>query len=413
MYFCVKREEKTIYCFNKNNFDIAKISTIENIDSEVENKIIAYLNKNEHNKIRQDFVVSFSDDYELSIGLIGNCNLNCLYCYGTQKNNSKLQLKQIEKTLISINNPNCKIQFVGAGEVLLDFNYFKEAVSLIKKYTKNIWLVTNGTLLTKDVIEYLVTENINITVSMDGGNIQFHDKYRKFKNGNGTYEIITNNLKNLFTYEKTHNKKLTKWISAVITNNNKDLISLYKSFEEIPVDLIMYRFYMGNEKEFSLKDNEELKINICKYIQFIFQKIIHNDRNAYRVINQRDNIFKYLIRLLTKEISIERCGAGKTKSSLYTDGLLYLCDYCSGIKDLSLESFDIEKKDNNNCLKCNYITLCGGYCKYENYIENNYSCFITPIIINQLVTELTELQICEPKIYEKLKNHCKRISLYL
>lgn len=413
MYFCVKKEDRTIYCLNKNNFDIVKISTTENIDNEVENKIIAYLNKNEHSKNRQDFIVSFSNDYELSIGLIENCNLNCSYCYGHQKNNLKLQLKDIERTLISINKQNCKIQFVGAGEALLDLNYFKEAVSLIKKYTKNIWLVTNGTLLTKEVIEYLVTENINITVSMDGGNTQFHDKYRKFKNGNGSYELIINNLKKMFIYEESHNKKITKWISAVITNNNKDLISLYESFEEIPVDLIMYRFYMGNEKEFSLNNNKELEINICEYIKFIFQRIIQNDRNAYRVINQRDNIFKYLVRLITKEISIERCGAGKTKSSLYTDGILYLCDYCSGIRNLSIDSFVANKKEDDTCSECNYITLCGGYCKYENYKGNNFSCLIIPVIINQLVIELAELQIQKPEIYKKLKSYCKRISLYL
>lgn len=413
MYFSILKNNREIYCLNRDNFSIAKITTIEKIDNEIENKILDYLNSKEVKMDYQKIDNLLSGEYELSIGLISNCNLNCLYCYGQQKKNIKLDLNKIEETFISLNKTDFRVQFVGAGEALLDFAYFKEAVKIIKKYTKNIWLVTNGTLLSKEVIEFLVTESINVTISMDGGNEQFHNKYRKDFNGNGSYGLIINNFRNLCIYEKENNKYITKWVSAVITDYNKDLISLFNSFNEIPADLIMFRFYMGKEKEFCLSNNNEFEKNIIAYISFIFQKIIINDKKAYRVINHRDNVFKYLIRLLNKDISIERCGAGRIKSSLYTDGKLYLCDYCSGMKDLSLVSFDMHEKKDKKCSECNYVTLCGGYCKYENYIGNNYTCVIVPIIVNQLVIELAELQIQKPYIYEKLKNYCKRIALFL
>ncbi len=413
MFFKILTKDKTIYFLDTDSFDIAKISTRKEIDCEVESKILTYLNKNKEYRDYTMSVSSFLDDYELSIGLFGACNLECEYCYGQEKNNSRLRLDKIKSVLESINKSNCKVQFVGAGEPLLFFDYFKAAVKTVKEYTKNIWLVTNGTLFTNEIIEYLFSENINITISMDGGIKEYQDKYRKFKSGKGTYEIIVNNLRKIQNYEKTKNKKNTKWISAVITNNNFDLVSLYKSFEEIPVDLIMYRFYMGNDKRFSLTDNKKFESNISEYIHFIFQQIRRNEKNVYRIINQRDNVFKYLIRLLNKDITLERCGAGKTKASLYSDGLLYLCDYCSGNKELALESFQSLSDKKCQCSNCNYFTLCGGYCKYENYMKNNFSCSILPVIINNLVIELAELQIHELGTYEKLKNHCKRISLYL
>lgn len=412
MYYRVLKKDKIIYCLNKYTFDIIKITTEKEIDDETESRILTYLNKDTNNREYRILDSSFFDDFELSIGLFDTCNLNCDYCYGQKKSDSKLQLEKIEKTLFSIKK-NCKVQFVGAGEALLDFKYLKDAIDVVKRYTKNVWLVTNGTLLTDDVIKYLLFENINITISMDGGNKNYQDKYRKFKNRNGTYEIILNNLKKLQEQEKVYNKKITKWISAVITNNNIDLIFLYNSFEEIPADFIMYRFYMGNKKEFCLNENPKLEINIYEYIHFIFQKIRIHDKNVYRVINQRDNVFKYLIRLVNKDVSIERCGAGITKASLYTDGNLYLCDYCSGIKNLAFSLFEPQKKKDDNCLNCNYLTLCGGYCKYENYLKNNFSCIVTPIIINNLVLELAELQIKEPIVYESLKKYCKRTALYL
>lgn len=70
-------------------------------------------------------------------------------------------------------------------------------------------MTTNGTLLNKEIIKFLVENNIFITVSLDGPK-NMHDRYRIFPNGRGTYDIIINNLKKIKDFS---NEYFTNYIS--------------------------------------------------------------------------------------------------------------------------------------------------------------------------------------------------------
>ncbi len=104
----------------------------------------------------------------LSIYVTDRCNMNCEYCF-----NSESHSKTHE------------ITFVG-GEPLLNEKLIKQIVS----YTSNcddsfsFSLLTNGTLLSKEFIQYSIKNKITISISIDG-NKESHNALRK---SNNSYE---------------------------------------------------------------------------------------------------------------------------------------------------------------------------------------------------------------------------------
>ena len=108
--------------------------------------------------------------------MCNNCNLTCSYCYERQDNDnnpncqiSLLQARKAIDTLMkSINMHEYKkggINFFG-GEPLLCFDYIKELVlysEAIKDPNVSIQysMVTNGTLLTEEKIEFLEKYNFS------------------------------------------------------------------------------------------------------------------------------------------------------------------------------------------------------------------------------------------------------------
>jgi len=90
------------------------------------------------------------------------------------------------------------ITFYG-GEPLLEFELLMEVVANAKEMFEGrelyFSMTTNGSLLTLDVAEFFVNNNISIMVSLDGMP-KTHDRARRFaSSGLGTYESIMENLR--------------------------------------------------------------------------------------------------------------------------------------------------------------------------------------------------------------------------
>ena len=96
------------------------------------------------------------------------------------------------------------LSFYG-GEPLLEFELIKKCVSYIlqRKGDKKILftMTTNGTLMTEDVIEFLVKYEFNLMISLDGDK-KSHDINRRFKTGKGSFDIILENLSRLKAYNE-------------------------------------------------------------------------------------------------------------------------------------------------------------------------------------------------------------------
>ena len=93
----------------------------------------------------------------------------------------------------------------------------------------NASLTTNATLLREEVIDWMVENDVGVTVSIDGAREQ-QDKHRVFSNGMGSYDIIVPRIKMLLE----RHKRRPVGARVTLTGQNLDVASIYKHlYEEI------------------------------------------------------------------------------------------------------------------------------------------------------------------------------------
>lgn len=142
----------------------------------------------------------------LNIYLTERCNLACIYCFVCKKENKSINLDSAEKSLdllfrISGNKKQLIVTLFG-GEPLIEFGLIKKIVkygrNLEKKNNKKIQfnLVTNGTLVNKDIIKFLKKNKMNVLLSMDGDE-KTQNSQRPFLNKRNSFLKVISGLKNL------------------------------------------------------------------------------------------------------------------------------------------------------------------------------------------------------------------------
>ena len=148
-----------------------------------------------------------------SLNLTRNCNLVCSYCFsGKNKTNDKMSLQTGKKAIdflirecmtakieeLPLNIRKIDIAFWG-GEPLLEWEMLKTLV-LYSESVKPEGLIityggtTNGLLLTPEKFDFLDKYKIFFMLSIDGTE-ETHNTFRIMKNGAGSHEIVSRNLK--------------------------------------------------------------------------------------------------------------------------------------------------------------------------------------------------------------------------
>lgn len=144
--------------------------------------------------------------YRAQLLVSQKCNLACRYCYAWRNGANALQALMswdVAKAAVdylirtSAGRPSLHITFFG-GEPLLNYpiiqqvvRYCSEVLPLVKK-TVTFELVTNGTLLTREVVDFLVANRFLLFVSIDGPRAM-HNYNRPALNGEDLYDTILRN----------------------------------------------------------------------------------------------------------------------------------------------------------------------------------------------------------------------------
>lgn len=221
---------------------------------------------------------------QIIIELTEECNLRCGYCiynehhpkyrsFGNKSMPFEIAKKTLDIVLKDYKRDRFFLTFYG-GEPLANFDLMKKCIEYVRNNYKNINLgvsfTTNLTLLTLDMINYFNTlhsDNIsvNIMCSIDGP-MAIHNRFRRFKNGKGSFEIVIEKFNLLMDnfYEKNNGNKNIS-INCVITPPcNEEKITLIKKYFEkelnLPNDV---KFDLGyvDEGDMVFDYNENKKIN--------------------------------------------------------------------------------------------------------------------------------------------------------
>jgi len=148
----------------------------------------------------------------LVLDITERCNLCCSYCCfsgnfeGHRTHSQKSMSWEIAERAMShflendqVGDGTYPITFYG-GEPLLEFELVKKCVSYAETKASELGktvrfsITTNGTLLTDDVVDYLVRHGFLTLVSLDGPK-SVHDRYRVFPEGQGSFDVVENNLR--------------------------------------------------------------------------------------------------------------------------------------------------------------------------------------------------------------------------
>lgn len=130
------------------------------------------------------------------------CNHKCIYCHSSAKHSkdksfdlSKETAKKILEFIFQGPASSFTVEFQG-GETLMNLDVFKYIVeetnrlNLIHKRKVRFALVSNLTVIDRDIIEYIAKNNVNVCTSLDGPEV-VHDKNRLIEGNKPSYKEVT------------------------------------------------------------------------------------------------------------------------------------------------------------------------------------------------------------------------------
>jgi len=174
------------------------------------------------------------------------CNIRCKYCvYSGAYKNSRLHAdtmmtfeiakKSCDSYLIAhqktIDYHPLKVPIIGfyGGEPLMNFEVIRKTVEYVNKRYGDVeyTISTNATLMNDEIIDFLVSKNFYIAVSLNGDKEE-NNRLRVYGDGSGTYEKVKENLLRL---KKLYPKHVSKCVLLCTIDPGTDMKLLGEFFE--------------------------------------------------------------------------------------------------------------------------------------------------------------------------------------
>jgi len=326
----------------------------------------------------------------LVLNVTSKCNLSCGYCYeygedrivesGTKPRfmNEAVARQSVDFMFAeSGDTPRVNLTFFG-GETLMNFKVLQSALGYAREKGRELGkdvdasLTTNATLLRDEVIDWIVNNDVGVTVSIDGAREQ-QDRFRTFSNGMGSYDIIRPNIENLLA----RHRRRPVGARVTLTGQNLDVRTIYQHlFEEIgfwevgfaPVTTSWQRDYAIQDEGFAM-----LLAGFQSLAADYLADALAGKRHGFS--NVRDTL-EEIHKGMSKAYP---CGAGLGLMGVATDGDVALCHRFAGSDQHKLGSVydgvDRARQDDyltrhhiankTDCATCWARPLCAGGCYHE------------------------------------------------
>ncbi len=289
----------------------------------------------------------------ITLQVTQQCNLRCEYCAysGNYLNrshmNARMTFEAARKSIDFIikrsrNVESINIGFYG-GEPLLEFDLMKKCINYAKEEAegKNVTFsfTTNGTLFTKEILDFLNANDVVITISLDGPK-EIHDKSRKFAvSGCGTFEKVS---KNLNFFKNNYPEYFKKVAFNVVLDNKNDfgcVNDFFTAYDVIGDSLIMSSEIEQNYLKSIVEPSEDyyIKVNYEKFKLFLSKLKKLNGKHVSKLIESDYNKLK--TRMLDERISTKGlpekahhggpCVPGTQRLFADIHGNLYPCEKAS------------------------------------------------------------------------------------
>jgi uncharacterized protein len=177
------------------------------------------------------------------------CNLNCKYCFYLEKQalfGSKEQYRMSDEVLSAFiinyisSQPTPVIEFLwqGGEPTLLGIESFKRVLDFQKRFSEGKTITnalqTNGTLLTDEWCRFLKENKFLVGISLDGPK-EINDRYRRDRQGNGTFDRVMRGLKLLQKHKVEYNV-----LACVARETAVNPLEVYRFFRDAGVEFIQF-----------------------------------------------------------------------------------------------------------------------------------------------------------------------------
>lgn len=298
----------------------------------------------------------------LYLHLTERCNLHCSYCYFFAVHNQLNRSVDIPFALACEALQEAKEKgvthvIVTGGEPLLHPR-FLEILDCAKSLGFQVELLTNGTLVTRELARELREVCDLVTVSLDSSDPSAHDEHR----GRGSHACAVAAVRFL---KEAGVPKVA--VSAVITRSNQDeSFSNFQAFaKNLGAGVVSRQVYIpqGDERDLQLRpDLQKLMSRLERELEEWIAAGAHEGTEA-------------------KLVWRDHCGAGQGVIAIGADGRVYPCQgltqpnfACGDLQEKSLSEI-YEKSEVlrhvrsltvwklQTCRVCEYRHLCGGGCR--------------------------------------------------
>ena len=398
-YFVVQTRYKKIYNIEKEVFDCLNENKIEGLIKHrdfgkfIEYGLLIEDSLDETSILEKKCIEEDNDDEWNSLHIIPSlmCNMGCEYCFVLADSTGNISGKTLDDdTLYSMidffveNNPAKKkaMTFYG-GEPFVNKDIVFKAVDYANEKYKGVFqykIVTNGTLITKEIAEFLYKNGFDVNLSIDG-NKKAHDRFRLYKNGKSTYDDVIKGYELL--------KSAGNSIKILVTVGDHNIDSLEKSIMEL-IRLNPTSIALNLPKKLQYNDN---RIDIDDY-EFICKKYFECLDLCYKYNVPEAHFADIIYGFLSENVQYRPCSGCGKQIALSPFGKIGPCQayatsekYFINFKKIKnkvelrkTDEFDKWKKitmySSKKCRDCYLLPICAGDCPFD--WENREGNFDNP-----------------------------------
>lgn len=310
--------------------------------------------------------------------LTDRCNLKCAYCYLPHVREDmsveigKASIEAAFRSAIAHDYQKITFKYAG-GEPLIQFPLLVElhryAHKLAKQYQLDLEgvVLSNGTLLTKEMVSTLLSLEIKLVISMDGLD-EAHDLQRPFASGSDSSYYVKKAISTAVEND------LIPGISIVISGRNAQNLSSFVSWiinQDLPFSFNFYR-----ENSFSVRHQD---------LRFEEKKIITGILAAYKIIEEylpnRSLLMSLVDRGNLSTPHKQTCAVGHSYLVFNQNGQVSKCQMQMDIPitnihvddplkavrsdNTGIQNLSVDDKD--ECRTCPWKYYCTGGCPLMTY----------------------------------------------
>ncbi len=337
------------------------------------------------------------------------CNLRCAYCFYLEKESLYPEgesWRMSDETLEAYVRQYVEAQpeavreidfaFQGGEPTLMGLDFFRRVVALQKKHCpdgKRIHnsLQTNGVLLDDAWCEFLREHDFLVGLSIDGP-ANLHDRYRRDKQGRGTFERVTGAMRRLFRHGVDFNV-----LCCVNRTNGDHPERVYRFFRDSGVEFLQFIPIVERvgpspsatppddaDAEKLVSERSVLPAQFGRFLIGVFDEWVRNDVGRVFVRDFDQALAAWMGVGASLCIYAEECGRA---TAIEHNGDLYRCDHFvdpehklgniheAPIRELAnsprQERFGRDKREKLPacCRECDVLFACNGACPKDRFLR--------------------------------------------